>query len=268
MLINTVILFLSDALPIVILAALLLAITSKQAFHLTWFFYSIILSIFTTFALINLVDFIAQSFDSTGIELLFSSAYVAIYCLIIALLFSKLSFENSDVWQICALLTTLIVVTLNGTNFLVYITGYWSQVDALQSLLIGMVLGGGICLSIAVLLYFFVVYCDRSLFVYTSSTLLLFYGAGQLMQAINLLSQIDWLPTSHVLWDMNSVINEKSEVGHFLKALFGYDASPTFTQTFIYFAAIVIPAVFFIVTIRKNTKSPRQPISHSQEISS
>jgi len=263
MLINTVILFLSDALPIVILAALLLAITPKQDFHLTWFFYSIILSAFAIFTLINLIDVIAQSFDSMGLELLFLSAYIAIYCLIIALLVSKFLLSHSDVWQVCALLITLIVITLNGTNFLVYITGYWSQVDALQSLLVGMVLGAGICLSIAVLLYFFVVYCDQTFFSYTSSILLLFYGAGQLIQATSLLLQVDLLPTSNVLWDMNSFIDEKSEIGHFLNALFGYDASPTFVQIVIYLAAIVIPVIFYWIKINAH-----QTLSHTQETSS
>jgi high-affinity iron transporter len=257
MLINTVILFLSDALPIVILVALLLASTSTKHLHLSWFIYGLILSLFSTFALINLVDFIALSLDSTGLELLFSSAYIAIYSLIVALLVSKYVFKNSEAWQACALLITLVAITLNGTNFLVYITGYWSQVDALQSLLIGMVLGAGICLSIAVLLYFFVVYCDQTLCGYTSSCLLLLYGAGQIIQASHLLSQIDILPTTTVLWDINSVINEKSEVGHFLNALFGYDASPTVVQVIIYLAAIIMPIIFYMIQKKSASKLVR-----------
>lgn len=266
MLINTVILFLSDALPVVIMTALLLALSAKQTLH--WFVYGIAISIVTTFTLINSVDFIAQWFDSTGLELLFSSGYILIYFFIIGLLINKYLFLNTMVWQVCAFFITLLVMSLNGTNFLVYITGYWSQADALQSLLIGMVLGAGICMSIGVLLYFFVIYCDRNLSVYTVSLLFLLYGAGQLIQATNLLLQIDILPTSSVLWDMNIMINEKSEIGHFLNALFGYDASPTISQALIYVVAIIIPMALFIIKPFIKPKTPRQTMRQPQEVSS
>jgi high-affinity iron transporter len=43
-----------------------------------------------------------------------------------------------------------------------------------------------------------------------------------------------------MIFDLNFIVREKSEFGYFLKALFGYDASPTILQVGLYFTALLI----------------------------
>lgn len=252
MLINTVILFLNDALPIVIITVLLLTIAHKLQRAYSWVFIAILLSIITTITLIYFIDNVAQIFDSTGLELLFALGYFCIYSFIIALLFLSYCSVNGRLWMICGQGILICVATLNGADFLVYITGYWSQVDVLQSLAVGIILSLGICISIGILLYFLIIYSDQRLSIHTSSVLILFYGAGQLIKASNLLLQIDVLPSSSPLWDVSFLITENSELGHFLSALFGYDASPSLYQLIIYLTALLLPCGFITLLNKVN----------------
>jgi high-affinity iron transporter len=157
------------------------------------------------------------------------------------------------------LMIVALVLALNGANFLVYFTGYWSQSGAVQPLLLGLILGLGICISIGILLYFSVLFSDQNLTPYTSAFLLVLYGAGQLMQASNRLLQIDRFPDGKLLWDANWLIKESSELGHFLTALFGYDATPTSLQLTLYLTAVAVPLVIFIMVVKRGGfKTPTQ----------
>jgi high-affinity iron transporter len=55
-----------------------------------------------------------------------------------------------------------------------------------------------------------------------------------------LLLQIDFLPSTRMILDLNFIVRENSELGRFLKALFGYDASPTILQIGVYVTALLI----------------------------
>lgn len=246
MLINTVILFLRDALPIFIIAVLLLGLSSKYNSDNKWLFGGITLGTIASLLLTNSIGFVAHSFDSTGLERFFSMLYVLIYLMILWHVWLVLMAKKPSHCLITALVIIALVLALNGANFLVYITGYWSQSGAVQPLLLGVVLGSGICISIGVLLYFLLAFSEQNLSPYTSVMLIVLYAGGQLMQASKLLLQIDVFPEGELLWDTNQMIKESSELGHFLTALFGYDATPTLSQLLMYLVAVIVPlAVLF-----------------------
>jgi high-affinity iron transporter len=202
------------------------------------------------------IDFIAQSFDSSGLERLFAAVYSVIYLLIVGHcgLFAGQSESHwrtsaTDIrggWLSAGAIIAL-VIALNGSNFLVYIIGYWPQNGAVRPLLLGMVLGLGICISIGILLYFSVMFCDQNIYRFTSVLLMGLYGAGQLNHAGNQLLQADLLPESDPLWNANGIISESSELGHFLTALLGYDATPTAWQLGIYLTGLALGIVFLLL---------------------
>ncbi|WDE09710.1 hypothetical protein [Thalassomonas haliotis] len=246
MLINTVVLFLRDGLPIFLMLVLLLLINNQLALGRHWLYGGIAAGIAGSILLVSQVDVVASTLEGTGLEWFYSLGYIFIYLGILLALYAQYA-RHKRLWSALSLLLLLAVLTLHSSNFLVYITGYWSQSDTLKPQLIGIVLGLGILLSISILVFFALEFSDRRLYAFTTSWLTLLFGAGQLLQASKLLLQIDMLPGQSPLWDSNHLLEESSGMGHFLTALFGYDASPSLIQVSIYLMAVILPVSYLLL---------------------
>ena len=244
MLINTVLLFLHSALPLfIIISLLLLRFTAMSEFKVSSKYLLIVLAlaIFLVF-LFNLnMEKISQLFDATGTELVFSFGFILIYfCSALIFVFdNKESYLNTKLYL--ALAVFLLVFTLNGSHFILYLFSYWAQSLQFESLFIGIILGVGICVSFAILLYFLLRYGDTYIHIKTSCYFLLFFSIGQLMQSIVLLQQVDVLPFSYIVWNSTNLIAENSEFGQLLRVLLGYETTPSLMQLIIYLAAFIIP---------------------------
>lgn len=248
MLINTVLLFLQSGLPIfIIISLLLLRFTALSVSLITHKNLTIIivLAIFVVFLLSQYMEKISQLFDGNGTELVFSFGFILIYfCSAFLFLFDN-KYRFINVKKILALVVFLLVFSLNGSHFMLYLSSYWTQSlplsSGVESLFIGIVLAVGICVSFAILLYFLLRYSDDSIHIKTSCYFLLFFATGQLMQSIVLLQQVDILPLSSIIWNSTSLIAEKSEIGQLLRVLFGYETTPSFIQLIIYLTAFIVP---------------------------
>ena len=253
MLINTIILFFRDALPIFVLSTILLSILQQQGVKHHWYYLALLMSIVLSLVLLNTVNELSHVLDDTGREWFYAGSYTFCYFLSLFILSQQIklnspkTLRSQAMLRFYAVMLVVIVMTLNGANFLIYITGFWSQNNASDVLITGVILGVGICASIAVLLYFFMTFIDRYFRLFRE-TMLIFFSAGLLMKATNLLIQIDALPSDNFLWDSNHVILENSEVGQLVTAFFGYDATPTLLQLLLYILAIVV--AFSLILVR------------------
>ena len=74
-----------------------------------------------------------------------------------------------------------------------------------------------------------------------TSLVLIFFAAGLVGHAIGEFNELGWLPavSAHV-YNLNAVMPETSLVGQFLKALFGYNASPSLTEMIGYAAYFMV----------------------------
>jgi high-affinity iron transporter len=253
MLINTVLLFLSNSLVVFIVLALLLSIKSK--FYLSGFtlFSGGVIGIFLMLLLWFYIDVVSQLFDDTGLEWFYASTHVIVYILILGFINTSNKIENhprkcKNSLYAAAILAFLIM--LQGTTFLIYFLGYWSQANVVNTLFIGVVLGVGICISISILLYFFCLFLNERFYARSTELIFILFACGLFNKTSDLLLQIDFLPSSRMIFDFNFIIKEKSELGHFLKALLGYDASPTLLQIGLYFTAL-LTALFWCQLPRK-----------------
>lgn len=244
MLINTVILFLRDVLPLFVLLSLILAIRPMGKL---WLLFAITLSIFACLFFINQIDFISDKFNGAGMELFFLSCHFLVYLCVwfVGYLHLNDRDQSSSLWKITMSALLIITFVINGTNFLVYFNGFWSQADAPQSILLGTFLGLGICLSIAVLLHFSLLWLAKKWGYGSVILTLLVYASGQLTGSLNLLVQIDWLEHSQPIWDLNEIISDQSELGHFLNVLIGYEASPSIHQLSLYLLALTLPLITY-----------------------
>ena len=270
MLINTVILFLRDALPIFVISIILISMLQQQGIKLQWYYPALLTGVMLSLILLNTTDEVAHTLDDTGREWFYACLYIVCYFISLLLLSQlaivkrPLSAGRLTLIRLCAMALTVIVMTLNGANFLIYITGFWYQNNASNALVAGVTLGVGICASIAVLLYFLMAFIERYCRL-IREVLLIVFSVGLLIKATKLLIQIDVLPGNSLLWDSNYLITENSELGQLFTVFFGYDATPTLLQLLLYISAIVIAfaLIFFSSTL---SKSKRTIVSHKEVV--
>jgi len=260
MLINTVILFLKDILPVFLLLSLLLAhrhlldvaTLPKQKIDQMTFHrllgYILVIGLLLSVGVINIVPSLSHYLDGRGVEVLYTLGYLAIYSLIVL----GILFDNIRLLLIAMMILTL----LRGADFLVYLQGYWSF-EVLSELVIATLLGGGICMSIAILMYFMCCTLSRWRGTNVAAYLLLFFATGYLIKATHLLMQADFINNSQPFYSSNEWLNESSELGYFLAALVGYDASPTLLQLIAYGLGIGIPMICFIKINPQPTIDPK-----------
>ena len=79
-------------------------------------------------------------------------------------------------------------------------------------------------------------------------------AAGMVLQATQLLMQVDWLSSGEPLWDSSWFIAEASVVGQMAYAIFGYEATPSLIELGAYSLSI-IGIVFVAVFANKFGKN-------------
>ena len=248
MLLNTVIIALSDALPIFILCVLLLlfwqnylaATAQAETFNRP----AIKVAGTVCCGLMGAVFYVQQSarmsewFDFNGLEwmtiILRSLLYAT--CVLSMITFNWPIRRRFNVLML-GLCTALI---LNGSDFLIYILGYWSQSDNTNALIVGATLGLGVCLSFSIL-YYFLLYQLSLRIPWLITLLLTLYLVGQIIPVVNVLVQIDYIPAQQALWNINNVIDESSEVGRLMRALFGYEATPMLWELMLFLFLTGVP---------------------------
>ena len=247
MLINTVLLFLQSVLPMFVIISLLLSCFTLQTVSKITLVNVIFISglaILFSLTLHQCMERISVSFDGKGSEFLFSSGFILIYiCSVLLFLLSRNN-HFTHVTKVLASIVFLLVFSLNGSHFTFYLISHWTQgKTGFEPLLIGIVLALGICVSVAILLYFLLGYSEKKIHIKTSQYFLLFFSLGQLMQSIALLQQVDALPLSYSLWNSNQFITENSELGQLLGVMFGYETTPSLMQLIVYLAAFIVPVL-------------------------
>lgn len=98
---------------------------------------------------------------------------------------------------------------------------------------VGGLLGLGAAVILGYLLYRGTYRLNLRAFFNVTSILLLLFAAGLLAHGIHEFHEAAVIPTliDHV-WDINPILDEKSTLGSFLKALFGYNGNPSLVEVF------------------------------------
>lgn len=132
------------------------------------------------------------------------------------------------------------------------------NVNTIQTLA-GVVLGLGTSILLGWSLLASTVRLDLRRFFQVTGLLLILFAAGLVAHGIHEFNEINWIPSivEHV-WDVNSVINEKSVFGELLKTLFGYNGNPSLTEMIGYFTYIaVVAGLFNYSAIKEDKKNPQ-----------
>ncbi|MGY5795739.1 hypothetical protein [Rheinheimera faecalis] len=225
MLINTVLMFLRELLPLCLLLATLLVWHRSvwRSFALYFALPSVLM-----LSLISLqMVWISEQLDGLGLELLYSFLYLSCFVLLcLSALKAQWALLRSALAAAC-------LFSIGGSNLLLYIWLPGQAENTPADLVLGSALGVGIGASIAVLWYYLL--SELKQWRISSFVLLLsLSGARQVMMASALLIQSDWLVAGPQLWQTEQLLSEQSELGFFLQALMGYEATPSLSQVLLY----------------------------------
>jgi high-affinity iron transporter len=215
MLINTVIFLLRDALPVAILLGFMLAMFPLSNQRLS---YIIALTFFIAVVLVANRMAISDWFDGTGYEWLTIILLVFSYACLLIVSWRSFLRPSLALVFIAALLSSL-----HLADFVLYLYAFGSQAEQLTPVIIGSVLGLGICASISLLFFILLAPYRQHLILHY---LFIIFITSHCAEFIIQLQQIGVLDEYSLVWDFSSYINDESEYGHLLNALFGYQSRP------------------------------------------
>jgi len=153
-----------------------------------------------------------------------------------------------------------ISVLREGIETVIFLTGVESidenPLDILWSGLIGIF----VALIFVLILFLSSKKINLKLFFSVTGIFLILFAAGMLSHGFHELQDIGWFSNENnflqtIVWDTSSLLNDKtSELGKFLRTLFGYQDQPTWLEIISYFGYYLSLAVFFLLVkiLKKN----------------
>ncbi|GGD68615.1 hypothetical protein [Lacimicrobium alkaliphilum] len=260
MLINTIILFLRDALPVFWVMSLLLAQGNSLRKNPRWIFWTVPFGLILAALLMANFAALSNSLMGAGLEWFTFLLHGLIYALVLVHLFLFRSALN-HYWQLSATALGVLTISINGSYFLVFLDTYWRTAQHYWSLITGTILGFGVCFSAGILIYllnYALLQRGRPLI---WVLLLLFWSTGQLIFTFNLLAQANIISSTSPIWNTGDWITDSSELGMVLNTLMGYEATPTLLQIIFYLLCILLPLLLFSITERKSGAKHKTGVS-------
>jgi high-affinity iron transporter len=142
-------------------------------------------------------------------------------------------------WGIFAL--TFVAVFREGIETALFLSASAFATDATATL-IGSLIGLALAVGVGYAIYAMSMRLDVKRFFDVTSILLLFFAAGLFAHAVHEFQEIGWLPfLTQQAWDLSAVLPNNSTVGSILRALVGYNDSPSVLE--------VVAYVFYWVVI-------------------
>ncbi len=121
----------------------------------------------------------------------------------------------------------------------------------------GALIGLAIALAIAFVIYKLGHRLNLSKFFTIIGALLMIFAAGLLVDAVQNMQELGWLPGAGVqLWHTSGVLSEHTTVGDMLHSFFGYADSPTALQAAVYVLYLAVALLSFFGVWRKIRPHP------------
>lgn len=241
MLLDTVIIILREVLEAALLVSVLLAISHWLSLKLRWLITGIITGTSGAFIYQYNLGTISSSFDYVGQEVANAALQIMTYaCIAITVFLLNLKTSSRQLYWLAISMwaSVSLAITREGSEIVIYISGFAEHKAYLWSATTGSMIGGSIGLSFGALMYYILRNGKKDAALITSQSLLALVAAATLSQASQLLVQADLLPSQHALWDSNGLLSEDSITGQLLYAIAGYEATPTTIHVCTYFFAL------------------------------
>jgi high-affinity iron transporter len=248
MLINSVILVLREALEAALMISVLLAVSRFLQIRLGWIYYAFGIGLAGATIYAQMLGPISELFEGVGQEL-FNAVlqYGTFFALaVVAFLISRQrnsTNKSNTTLPFMMAVAVALAVTREGSEVLIYVSGFVQMNDFLGSVGVGSIAGAAIGFSVGVLFYYLLLALDSRPALIISLLLLGLAASGMAAQATGLLIQADWLSVAGPLWNTSAYIAEDSLTGQLLYALVGYEASPSAIEVATYVTSISVMAL-------------------------
>lgn len=159
-------------------------------------------------------------------------------------------------------LIAFFAVVREGIETVLFLLAIPPTADSPILFAVGGVLGLAAAVMIGYTIYKGSARLNLRMFFNATSVLLIVFAAGLLAQGVHEFNELGFIPSliEHV-WDSNALISVDSTMGHFLTAIFGYNASPSLTEALAYFAYLVLVLTGYFYSRKSNQPKKKEKIT-------
>ncbi len=236
MLLDIIVIVLRETLEASILIAVLLSVSLNNGISFSWTPVTLFLGLAGAVVYGSCLGVISEWFDYAGQEVISAGLQLSIYffiCLLIPLQWLKtIPFKN----HIRFLMSAIVCLALvrEGSELYVFYSGFIQTDGVMFRAITSGFVGVSVGLSVGVLVYYALVYRESSKVNTIHAFVLMLVAAGMVVQATQLLMQVDWVSSGEPLWDSSWLISESSVIGQVVYAIFGYEATPSVAEVSAY----------------------------------
>lgn len=239
MLLSSVILVLREILEAALIVSILLVFSRQLALSGRWIGTALVVGLLGATIYAARIGEVSDWFGYVGQEVV-NATMQLILCGLVAAFIPLLYRQRRRALSWLMALVLVLSLTREGSEILIYYSGFLHQPELLAPVLLGGGLGTGIGLSAGALLYYGLMALRPLYRQRLSLVLLALFGGNMVSQATLLLIQADWLPAGGAVWDSSTYLPDQSVVGQLLYALVGYEATPSGLQAAGYLGATAV----------------------------
>ena len=242
MLLNAVVIVLREVLEASLIISVFLALSQILNRSLKWMLLALVLGLVSGFIYAGTISTVSMAFGGIGQEIVNATINILIF---MALVIFVTAVPHQNVQRcrrltVIAIMSTVILAIMReGSEVLLFITGFIGVPDLLGPVLMGGAVGAGLGVSVGVFIYYFIVNLIPRHGVWVGYLLLLLVAGSLMSQAVEFLIQADLLTSSEPIWNSSNIIDEPSVPGQLLFALLGYEATPQTSQVIAYICSMV-----------------------------
>ena len=253
MLLSSVILVLQETLEAALLVSVLLTISNQQWDRKAWLVLGISGGLVLSYLYAGYMVEISEWFDYVGQEIVNASLQVLTTLLIVVCTWAAYKGQRrgararqsqtnrfASLFVLCAAAAVALAITREGSEILLYLSGFFQQQEYFQTIMVGSSIGFSIGLSIGILLYYGLSSLPLGWRLDAAVILMALFAGNMLSQAVLQLTQADWISSTQAFWDTSHWLPENTILGQLLYALIGYEATPSATQLIAYAAGVIL----------------------------
>jgi high-affinity iron transporter len=264
MLLTAVIIVLREVLEAALLISILAALSGALGIRRYWIGGALAAGLAGAIVIAGSLDTITAWLDGAGQEVLNAAMQALIYLLLgmficLLILRGRARTQSGIGMKLIMTAAVGLATAREGSEILIYASGFVMNLPQLMSVLIGTSIGAGIGISAGALLYYLLVSLNDRWSRRVGAGLLVLVAAGLLSQATLLLTQADWLPAGLPLWDSSALIAERSVTGQLLYAMIGYEATPDAFQAAGYFGGGILLLCAALIAVRYRRRAGDHP---------
>lgn len=241
MLLDAVIIVLRETLEAGVLVSVLMTIASQHKLGLRWLVLAFAGGLAGAIIYARNMGVVSSWFEYVGQEVFNGIIQYAVYlCILFVCLLASASSTAKRPVLVCLLtLTVALALIREATEIILFFSGFIGNSGVLSKAVTSGFIGLMIGLSVGALSYFGIMSLKPGWIRPVQIVVLALVGAGMVAQATQLLIQADWLPSVAPLWDTRNILPEASIPGQLAYAIFGYEATPTPLEAWLFIGALL-----------------------------